>query len=124
VSFKSVFGVVAALLPVGYCGYLLLYFRDVSGEAGPVETGLGPTMLGLGAVGLLFTIPLILKMVRLFAGSPASAARVEPLAEDSTFDADAALARYLARKAAGGGEAPVPPRGPAPRGGGFGRRSV
>lgn len=114
-SFKSVVGLLAALLPLGYCGYLLLYFRGVSGDIGPVQSGLGPTMLGLGAVGLLFAVPLVLKLVRLLA-TPSAGSR-EPRLEESTFDADAALARYLARKAEGGVEVPPPP-------GGFGRKIV
>ncbi len=123
-SFKAVFGVFGALLPIGYCGYLLLYFRDVSGDKGPVETGLGPTMLGLGAVGLLFAIPLILKAARLLAGSrPTASGGRELLAEESTFDADAALARYLARKAAQGGHVPQSPPDAAPRTG-FGRKTI
>jgi hypothetical protein len=116
-SFKAVFGVIAALLPLAYCGYLLLYFKQVSGETGPVETGLGPTMLGLGAVALLLAIPLLLKIVKLFAGTPGGQIAVE----ESSFDPDAALARYLARKAAGGVE--VPPADPPPPGG-FGRKTV
>jgi hypothetical protein len=116
-SFKAVFGVLAALLPVGYCGYLLLYFRDVSGEAGPVETGLGPTMLGLGAVALLLAVPLLLKIVKLLAATPDGVAT----GEESSFDPDAALARYLARKAAG--EVDAPPADPVPPGS-FGRKIV
>lgn len=116
-SFKSVFGIIAALLPLGYCGYLLLYFKDVSGEIGPVQTGLGPTMLGLGAVGLIFVIPLLLKLVKLFAGGPSGR---EVAVAESSFDPDAALARYLARKAAGVVEAP--PEEPQPPRGGFGRK--
>jgi hypothetical protein len=114
-SFKSVFGVIAALLPIGYCGYLLLYFKNVSGETGPVETGLGPTMLGLGAVALLLAVPLLLKVVKLFAGTPGR----EVVVEESNFDADAALARYLARKAAG--EVDMPASDPVPPGS-FGRK--
>lgn len=123
-SFKAVFGLIAALLPIGYCGYLLLYFKDVSGEAGPVQTGLGPTMLGLGAVGLLFCIPVLLKIVKLLANAGATAPGDGKTFEaENTFDADAALARYLARKAAAGEEMPVPIPDAPPRGG-FGRKPV
>ena len=38
------------------------------------EIGLGPTVLGLAVVGLLFCIPLILKIMRLFARPPSSGA--------------------------------------------------
>ena len=117
-SFKTVLGEIAALVPLGYSANLLLYFKQVSGEAGPVETGLGPTMLGLGAVALLLAVPLLLKLVKLFAGTPGR----ESAVEESAFDPDAALARYLARKAAGGMDAP--PGEPAPPPGSFGRKVV
>jgi len=52
---KSEFGVIGALVPILYCGSLLYYFLDFSGSVQEAETdGLGPTLLGLGAVGLLF----------------------------------------------------------------------
>jgi hypothetical protein len=64
--------------------------------------GLGPTLLGLGAVGLLFCIRLIVKIARIFAGprSPGSGRRDGPDASTHDgkggFDADAALARFMA----------------------------
>jgi hypothetical protein len=118
-SMKMVFGLVGALLPVLYFGGLFFYFRGFEGWSdGPMATGLGPTMLGLGALGLLFCIPLVLKLIRLAtrAGGPAPAAPGGPDPEpESSFDADAALARYLARKAAAGGEIPEPAPAVAPR---------
>jgi hypothetical protein len=79
------------------------YFLDLSGSVEQAKMdGLGPTLLGLGAVGLLFCIPLIVKIVRIFAGprSPGSGGRGGPdgSTHDSEggFDADAALARYMA----------------------------
>jgi hypothetical protein len=124
-SVKSVVGLIAALLPVGYCGYFLYYFVDVSGDSGPAAMGLGPTVLGLGIVGLLFCIPLVLKLMRLASGprAPAPGGGEREMPAESTFDADAALARYMARKATGAVEAPVPPRDAAPRAT-FGRRVV
>jgi hypothetical protein len=66
---KSVFGVIAALVPVLYCGGLLYYFLDNTGSVEDATAiGLGPTLLGLGAIGLIFCIPLIVKAVRLFSG--------------------------------------------------------
>lgn len=104
-SFKSIFGVAKAVVPVLYCGYLLYYFVDVGGSADGIwDIGLGPTVIGLAAVGLLFSIPLILKLVRMFKGprmpkpggnKPAS----DDGDDDSGAAADAIIARYLARQA-------------------------
>ncbi len=57
-------------------------------------------MLGLGVVGLLFCIPLIIKIARLFAGphSPVSGGPGDTSPRDGGFDADAVVARYLARQ--------------------------
>nr|MBA2588069.1 hypothetical protein [Alphaproteobacteria bacterium] len=74
---KSGFGVMRALMPVLYCGGLYYYFS--SGTFGPEEAtpGMSPNMLVIiCAGGLLFSIPLILRLVRIFAAarSPGSAA--------------------------------------------------
>jgi hypothetical protein len=122
---KSVVGLIAALLPIGYCGGLIYYFMRGNDLSGPVGQGLGPTVLGLGAVGLLFCIPLVFKLLKLAAPpKPEPGARVVVDEEPgSSFDADAALARYMARKAAAGGEIPVAAPMAAPRAG-FGRKAV
>ena len=125
-NLKSVFGLIKALGPVLYCGSLLYYFLDVAGSVQEAETiGLGPTLLGLAAVGLLFCIPLIVKIVRIFAGprSPGSGGRGGPdgSTHDSEFDADAAVARYMARRSPEA--APSSPAAPpAHEGGGPARR--
>ena len=120
-SVKMVVGVVGALVPVVYCGGLVWYFMRGNDLSGPVGTGLGPTVLGLGVVGLLFCIPLVFKLLKLAApAKPEPGARAADDEPVSSFDADAALARYMARKAAAGGEIPS---APAPRGG-FGRKPV
>lgn len=109
---KPWFGLVGALLPVLFCGGLLLYFNNVRGAfGGLLDNQLGPTMFGLGAFGLLFLVLFLVKLWRL-AGPPAAgpAARAEAAlqAEQSDFDADAALARYLARRdAAPPGDRPL-----------------
>jgi len=122
-SVKMVFGIVGALVPIAYCGGLVWYFMRGNTLEGPVGQGLGPTVLGLGAIGLLFCIPLVFKLLKLAAPpKPEPGARVADEEPASSFDADAALARYLARKAAAGGEIPPMPA-PAPRGG-FGRKAV
>jgi hypothetical protein len=133
-TLKSVFGVAGAIVPILYCGSLLYYFVDVGGSMeGANMLGLGPTVLGLGAVSLLFCIPLILRLVRIFtaARSPGSGGRGGPDAptpdDDTGGDADAAIARYMARQSAQ--TAPKAPAvRPAQQGGrparpsGFGRR--
>ncbi len=133
-TLKIIFGVIGALFPVVYCGGLLYYFLEISGSVHEAETnGLGPTLLGLGAVGLLFCIPLIVKIVGIFAGprSPGSGGRGGPNASthdgEGEFDADAVVARYMARRSTDA--APGSPAArPAHKGGGpangpsFGRR--
>ena len=105
-SFKSLLDVAKALLPVLYCGGLLYYFFDVGGSIENVEAiGLGPTVLGLGAVGLLFCIPLALKILRLrrVLKSPGPGGGGTPGdhdGDDGGAAADAVIARYMARKEA------------------------
>lgn len=124
-SVKMVFGIVGALVPIGYCGGLLYYFMSNNTLEGPVGQGLGPTVLGLGAVGLLFCVPLVFKLLKLAApAKPEPGARVVLEDAPSGFDADAALARYLARKAAAGGEIPAAAAPVVPPRAGFGRKPV
>ena len=133
-TLKSGFGVIGALVPILYCGGLLYYFLDLSGSVQEAETdGLGPTLLGLGAVGLLFCVLLIVKIVRIFGGprSPRSGGRGGPDSsthdDEGGFDADAVVARYMARRSAEAapGSPAAPPAhesgGPARRPG-FGRK--
>ena len=136
-TLKSIFGVAGALAPIGYCGYLVYYFLDVSGSVQEAQDiGLGPTVLGLSVVGLLFCIPLIFKIMRLIRGSrpPRSGGntpRGNPQSDDDDDGgaaADAAIARYLARKAAES-VPDAPSARPAQQGGSsagrsFGRKSV
>lgn len=133
-NLKSVFGVMGALVPILYCGGLLYYFFDLSGSVHEVWTdGLGPTVLGLGVVALVFCIPLIIKLVRIFSGprSPGSGGRggSDQSADDDArgFDADAAIARYMAQRSveAVPNTPAVPPTsggGVAAKRPGFGRR--
>ena len=104
-SGKSVFGVIAALLPVLFIGGFLYYFLDFSGSVENAKTiGLGPTVLGLGGVGFLFCIPLIVKIVRLFGGprSPGSGRGdgTESLTALGGLDADTVIARYMVSRSA------------------------
>lgn len=130
---RNIFGLVGAAIPVVYCGGLLIYFANVQGFTGmPVGDALNPTMLGLGVVGLLFLVPLVLKILRLVreAGAPPSGgtgrADVLPQNEQSAFDPDAAIARYLANRPVDGHGAP-PPLGlarPPAKLGAFGRKGA
>jgi hypothetical protein len=96
-----VFDVIGAVVPVVYFGGLLYYFFNQADSVEQAqEMGLGPTLIGLAVVGLLFCIPLILKIARLF-GSHSDGSGDDPDgSNDGDFDADAAVARYLARQAA------------------------
>lgn len=115
---KNWFGLVGAAIPVLICGGLLLYFHTVRGALdGLGGDQLGPTMFGVGAFGLLFLVLFLVKLWRIAGGAPASpAARAEAAveAERSDFDADAAFARYIARR----GDTPPATRPP----GSFGRK--
>jgi hypothetical protein len=134
-TLKSVLGVIGGLVAVLYCGGLLYYFLDLSGSVHEAEEiGLGPTLVGLGAIGLLFCIVLIVRIIRIFFAGPrlpGSGGRSRPDASthdgDGGFDADAVLARYLARRSPEA-DAGAPAAPPAPEGGGptirpsFGRK--
>ena len=110
-TMKSVFGVIGAAVPILYCGVLLYYFLDQSGGslATAKEIGLGPTVIGLAAVGGLFCLAFIARLIWMFAGSrsQASAARIGSSTtthdDDSDFDADAVIARHMARRSADAG---------------------
>jgi len=132
-TFKSVWIVIGALMPIAYCGTLLYYFLDISGSMRGARTiGLGPTVLGLAVVALLFCIPLILKLRRIIARPGSGSGPDGSTREDETgFDADAAIARYMAQRSVEAAPA-TPARtfgalaykggGPAKRTG-FGRRT-
>ncbi|MEA3014672.1 MAG: hypothetical protein QOD42_3217 [Sphingomonadales bacterium] len=128
---KSVFGLIGAAIPVLYCGGLLVYFAGVEKWTGvPVGEALNPTMLGLGAIGLLFLILFVLKVLRLFGGKGAPGAGggrtdAAPKEDERAFDPDAAIARYMARRSSGAGDPASPQEGGGPaRRTGFGRRGV
>jgi len=104
-TLKSVLGVIGILVPIVYCGGLIYYFLDLSGSVREAEAiGLGPTLLGLTVVGLLFCIPLIVKIVRMFIGprSPGGSGGREASTHDGKdgFDPDAAVARDMAQRTA------------------------
>jgi hypothetical protein len=128
---KSILGLIAMAIPVLYCGGLLLYFNGVNRSfGGMLGRELGPTMVGLGVIGLLFLIPLVLKIRRLFRGPGAPRsdggghADDAPKDEGSDFDPDAALARYMARRSSGAHGPASPHGGAGPVRARFGRREV
>ena len=97
---RSLVGLILSFVPVVYCFGLDYYFIHSSGSLQDVENnGLGPTVYGLGIVGLLFCIPLLVKFILIFielrkprldVGGGGSS----PGGDDG-FDADAVVARYV-----------------------------
>lgn len=124
-SVKLAIGIAFALMPLVYCGALFFYFLDTAGSVqDAVGIGLGPTLFGVGAIGVLFCVPVAWKILRALHTPRARTASSEaPAPDDSPFDADAALARYLARKSAEASAAP-PPAGPTPARPSFGRKGI
>ncbi|HZP19190.1 MAG TPA: hypothetical protein VFB16_03195 [Bauldia sp.] len=113
-SAKSAFGVIGALLPVFYCGGLLYYFLDTAGSVKDAEDiGLGPTLLGLAVLGLLFCIPLVWKVVRMFRGPRAPGANdgdgpdAPAPGGEGSLRADEVIARYLALRSTEAGQGPA-----------------
>lgn len=102
------------LIPVLWFGGLAVYFYRVNNAIGGMASQqLMPTIIGLGAVSLLLSIPVIIKLVRAASGTAAkSKGSKTPGGVDdappSDFDADAVIARYLEKKAAGEASFEVP----------------
>ena len=126
-------GVIGALMPILYCARLLYYFLNLSGSVEEAQKdGLGPTVFGLAAVGLLFCVFLVFKIVRSRPRPPAPEPRKprpDPPADggEGGFDADAVVARYMAARsteAASGSTAAVstPARDRPAKPSTFGRR--
>jgi hypothetical protein len=121
------FRAIGAFVPFFYCGGLLIYLIHQGGSLdGAISMGLGPTLLGLAVVDLLFSIPLFVVIFRFFRGTrrPGSDGHGGPSGPhdgENAFDADAVVARYLARGPAQT-TPPAPSPGSAPKPTGFGRR--
>lgn len=130
-SMRAVAGGVGALFPIAYIGYFLWHFIGVGGNSmeGVAAIGLGPTVLGLSVVGLLFLIGPLVKLLRGLSGVAEVARAGKRIADElpatEGFDADAAFANYM-RNRAEPAEAPVPGIDPpiARPPGGFGRKIV
>jgi predicted lipid-binding transport protein (Tim44 family) len=102
--------IIFMLLPLLYFGGLIYYFSGVGGGTlqGIADIGLGPTVLGLAFIGLLFAIKPVMMLIRLLATMGST--RPQPTAARGTsgssdedglagsFDADDAIARYMARR--------------------------
>jgi hypothetical protein len=136
---RSWFGAIGGLIPVLFFGGLFFYLSSVNNAFyGLLDGALGPTRIGVGGLALLFFVLFLWRLRRLAAPPAPPKDKVgdrvdQALAETkSDFDADAAMARYLARRgtgtsapaaagpspAFGSGEAPVRPAG------GFGRKGT
>jgi hypothetical protein len=117
----------AALIPVAYIGFLLWHFMGVGGNSaeGIVGIGLGPTVLGLSIIALLFLIGPLVKLIRVGTGAnrvPGASVKLDDgLPATEGFDADAALARYMTQRAEApvGPDTPPSPEAPRPQ---FGRK--
>jgi hypothetical protein len=128
------FGFIGMLLPLLYFGGLLYYFSGVGGGTlqGIIDIGLGPTMLGLGVLGLLFAIKPLYILFRFVIGlitgagvtpRPASSASTTDDASSDGFDAEDAIARYLRNRDAGKVDTPIPAEpAPPPMRPSFGRK--
>jgi hypothetical protein len=109
------------LVPAVYFGGLFYYFYNQAGSWENAQTfGLGPTLVGLACVGLLLSMPLligivqiILTRIRIGARAPRDGGPSDPN-DSGGFDADAVIARYMARQAgetAKDAQRPSPTRG-------------
>lgn len=128
----NVLGLIGGLLPVLFFGGLFLYLTSVNNAFyGLLDGALGPTRIGVGGLAILFALLFLWRLKRAATPPPArtglSTADGQLEEAKSDFDADAAMARYLARRGTGEGRPTVPaatfggdtPRPPA---GSFGRK--
>lgn len=124
---RGVVGWLLALIPVAYIGFFLWHFMGVGGNSmeGIVGIGLGPTVLGLSIIALLFVIGPLIKLIRVASGGnrvPGANVKIDAdLPATEGFDADAAFANYMSKR--GDNPAPVEempdPATPRPQ---FGRK--
>ena len=131
-NLKSIVGVIGALVTVLYFAGLFYYFFDVAGSVENAKLlGLGPTLVEVGAFVLFFLILLIVRIARMAARPPSpgsggnDGSDASKHHDEGGFDADAAIARYMASRSID------PPAAPAAHGGGrpprpqsFGRRNT
>jgi hypothetical protein len=128
-----IIGIAGTIGAIIYCGWFFRYFFfDVGGSwEGVKDIGLGPTVIGLGAVGLIFCLVLAFKLTRLFgtprSPGPGGPRRPGPSSpDDGDFDPDAVIARYMERRAVAAEPAASPRAAdhrPSAAPSGFGRRA-
>ncbi|WP_428629015.1 hypothetical protein [Sphingopyxis sp.] len=139
-SLGKILGIIGGLIPIIYIGWMLRHFVGVGGDSaeGVASIGLGPTVIGLTVVGLLFALPIIIKLLRAATGVnrvPGASfdAKLKPgeVVVEPEFDPDAAFANYMRRREAGSvDEVPAgsaynePPTPFPPRTSGFGRKAT
>lgn len=104
---------VGMLVPLLYFAGLIYYFSGVGGGTlqGVIGIGLGPTVIGLAAIGLLFAIKPLLMLFRFIIGLTTGVGTTQAIVTAGRnageekggdgFDADAAMARYLAKREVG-----------------------
>lgn len=140
ISPGKVLGVIGGLIPLVWIGWLLYHFVGVSGGTaeGVAGIGLGPTVIGLSIVGLLFALPLIIKLLRATTGvdhvpGASFETRLKPgeVVVEPEFDPDAAFANYMRKREEGVvGDVTVDPADHelsapfAPRPASFGRKAI
>lgn len=129
-NFGTGLKLIGALLPIAYCGWMVWYFTDMGGLDNPlISQELKPTIIGLGIIGLLFVVGFVFKLRGAFrrpgsgenGGDPSSKIASRSDEPDSPPDADAMIARYLARRDA---EGPAPAAVARPAAASFGRRRI
>lgn len=106
-SAKTFLGIV----PVFWFGGLAIYLYRVNTAMGGVASQqLMPMILALGALGVLFSLPILFRLLGLANGSKTKAKKASGGGDAARggFDADAAIARYLEKKAAGEADFAVP----------------
>lgn len=102
-SAKAFLGIV----PVFGFGGLAIYLYRVNDSMGGVASQqLMPIILALGALSLLFSLPILFKLLRLALAKPRGGKM--PNGARGDFDPDGAISRYLEKKAAGGASFEVP----------------
>ncbi len=139
ISPGKVLGVIGGLIPLIYIGFMLRHFVGAGGGTaeGVAGIGLGPTVIGLSIVGLLFALPLIIKLLRATTGvnrvpGASFEAKLKPgeVVVEPEFDADAAFASYMRKREAGVvGDVSIDPVDDAPapfspRPASFGRKTI
>ncbi len=104
-SAKTFLGIV----PVFWFGGLAIYLYRVNDSMGGVASQqLMPTVIGLAAISMLLSLPILFKLLGLATKSKGKKASDRSDAASGDFDADAAISRYLEKKAAGEANFSVP----------------